>query len=135
MRDSTIYEAKTKALISYAATAQLISVFVFAYAKSRFSHNEAHIIEDFHISATKQEDLLLHKKKKSITIASPWGRNSNQKLGKASSLFKILIPVKGDISLFYIDKYNYHIPLYVYGKCIRHINMVQNSSKIIKQLT
>ena len=33
--DSTLCEAKTKALIS--------CVFVFAYAKSWFSHNEAHI--------------------------------------------------------------------------------------------
>ena len=36
-----MYVAKTKALISCAVTAQLICVFVFAYAKSRFSHNEA----------------------------------------------------------------------------------------------
>ena len=43
-RDCTIYEAKTKALISCAVTAQLICVFVFAFAKSQFSHNEAHII-------------------------------------------------------------------------------------------
>ena len=35
--------AKTKALISLAVTAKLICVFVFAYAKSRFSHNAAHI--------------------------------------------------------------------------------------------
>ena len=35
--------AKTKALISFALTAELICVFVFAYAKSRFSHNEAHL--------------------------------------------------------------------------------------------
>ena len=34
---------KTKALISLAVTANLICVFVFAYAKSRFSHNEAHL--------------------------------------------------------------------------------------------
>ena len=34
---------KTKALISFAVTAKLICVFVFAYAKSRFSHSEAHI--------------------------------------------------------------------------------------------
>ena len=33
--------AKPKALISFAVTAKLICVFVFAYAKSRFSHNEA----------------------------------------------------------------------------------------------
>ena len=37
--------AKTKALISCAVTAQPICVFVFAYAKSRFSHNEAHIVK------------------------------------------------------------------------------------------
>ena len=34
-----VYVAKTKVLISCAVT-----VFVFAFAKSRFSHNEAHII-------------------------------------------------------------------------------------------
>ena len=37
-----MYVAKTKALISFAVTAKLICVFVFAYAKSRFSHDEAH---------------------------------------------------------------------------------------------
>ena len=49
-RDCTIREAKTKALISFAVTAKLICVFVFANAKKkkkkkkkkkRFSHNEA----------------------------------------------------------------------------------------------
>ena len=35
--------AKTKALISYAVTAKLICVFVFAYAKIRFSHDEVHL--------------------------------------------------------------------------------------------
>ena len=39
--------AETKALISFAVTAKLICVFVFAYAKSRFSHNEAHIEVSF----------------------------------------------------------------------------------------
>ena len=34
---------KTKALISFAVTAKLTCFFVFAYAKSRFSHNKAHI--------------------------------------------------------------------------------------------
>ena len=43
-RGCTICVAKTKALISFAVTAKLVCVFVFAYAKSRFSHNEAHII-------------------------------------------------------------------------------------------
>ena len=42
-RDCTIHVAKTKALISFAFTAKLICIFVFAYAKNRFSHNEAHI--------------------------------------------------------------------------------------------
>ena len=36
--------AKTKAQISCAITAQLICVFVFAYAKHWFSHDVAHII-------------------------------------------------------------------------------------------
>ena len=40
----TIRVAKAKALISFAVTAKLICVFVFAYAKSLFSHNEAHLI-------------------------------------------------------------------------------------------
>ena len=35
--------ARTKALISFAVTAKLICVFVFAYAKKRFSHDKAHI--------------------------------------------------------------------------------------------
>ena len=42
-RDCTIRIAKTKALISCAVTAQLICVFVFAYAK-KFSYNAAHIM-------------------------------------------------------------------------------------------
>ena len=43
-RDCTIYVAKTKALISFAVTAKVICVFVFAYAKCWFSHDAAHII-------------------------------------------------------------------------------------------
>ena len=35
---------KTKALISFAVTAKLICVFVFAHAKSRFSHDGAHLL-------------------------------------------------------------------------------------------
>ena len=38
----TTFVAKTKALISFAVTAKLICVFVFAYAKRRFSHYAAH---------------------------------------------------------------------------------------------
>ena len=36
-----MYVVKTKALISFAATAKLICVFVFAYAKCWFSHDAA----------------------------------------------------------------------------------------------
>ena len=39
----TIYVAKTKSLISFAVTAKLICVFVFAYAKCLFSHDAAHM--------------------------------------------------------------------------------------------
>ena len=38
--------AKTNALISFAVTAKLICVFVFAYAKSRFSHDAAYFISN-----------------------------------------------------------------------------------------
>ena len=41
--DCTIQVVKTKALISFVVTVKLICVFVFAFAKSRFSHNEAQI--------------------------------------------------------------------------------------------
>ena len=42
-RKCTIRVAKTKALISFAVTAKLICVFVFAYAYCWFSHEAAHI--------------------------------------------------------------------------------------------
>ena len=42
--DRTINLAKTKALISFAVSAKLICVFVFAHTKSRFSHDAAHIM-------------------------------------------------------------------------------------------
>ena len=35
--------AETKALISFVVTAKLICIFVFAYAKSRFSQDTAHV--------------------------------------------------------------------------------------------
>ena len=41
--DCTIRVAKTEELISFAVTAKLICVFVYAYAKSRFSHDPAHM--------------------------------------------------------------------------------------------
>ena len=43
-RDCTVRVAKMKALISFAVTAKLICVFVFAYAKIRFSHVAAQFI-------------------------------------------------------------------------------------------
>ena len=42
-----MYVAKTKPLISCAVTVQLICAFVFAYAKSRFSHDLAHVFISF----------------------------------------------------------------------------------------
>ena len=48
--DCTIFVAKTKALI----TAKLICVFVFTYAKKRFSHNEAQMSADEIFMLTQQ---------------------------------------------------------------------------------
>ena len=56
-RECTIRVAKTKALISFAVTAKLICVFVFAYVKSRFSQDAAHIA-----SASFVDMTLLHYK-------------------------------------------------------------------------
>ena len=57
-RNCTIRVAKTKALISFAVTAKLICVFVFAYTKSRFSHKETQIIVVEKVSEII--DLILH---------------------------------------------------------------------------
>ena len=38
--DCTISVEKTKALIIFVVTAKLICIFVFAYAKTQFSHND-----------------------------------------------------------------------------------------------
>ena len=42
-RDCTICVMKTKALVSFPVTAQMMCTFVFAYAKSRLSHDVSHI--------------------------------------------------------------------------------------------
>ena len=42
--DCTFYVGKTKALISCAVRAQMIFAFVFAYSKSWFTHDAAHVI-------------------------------------------------------------------------------------------
>ena len=41
-RDCTICLVKAKALISFTVTVKLVCIFVFAYAKRRFSHEAAH---------------------------------------------------------------------------------------------
>ena len=51
--------AKTKVLISWAVTTQLICAFVFAYAKSRFSHDMAHIIH-VTIQQSLDRELYIH---------------------------------------------------------------------------
>ena len=62
----TIRVAKTKTLISFAVTAKLICVFVFAYAKSRFSHNEAQNIRPLIIQTVSFNILLILTFKKVI---------------------------------------------------------------------
>ena len=57
--DCTIHKAKTKALISFAVTAKLICVFVFAYAKSRFSHDEAQMTEDYDSVTPKSDQIFM----------------------------------------------------------------------------
>ena len=53
--------AKTNALISCAVTAQLICAFIFAYGKSRFSHDAAHIMiqVNLHNDSSKAVSLTL----------------------------------------------------------------------------
>ena len=46
LRNCTICVAETKTLISFAVNAKLICVFVFAYTKSLFSHDKAHMSFD-----------------------------------------------------------------------------------------
>ena len=50
--------AKTKAQISFAVTAKLICAFVFAYAKSRFSHDGAHIFAVNHSKRFYHREML-----------------------------------------------------------------------------
>ena len=53
----TINVAKTKALMSFAVTAKLICVFIFAYAQRVFSHDAA---KKYAYSAGAQSDLVLN---------------------------------------------------------------------------
>ena len=57
-----MHVAKTKALISCAVTAQLICVFVFAYAKSPFSHDATHLIAKVLKLCIKQVNRVAHNK-------------------------------------------------------------------------
>ena len=47
-RGCELYVAKAKALISCLATMQLVCAFVFAYVKSRFSHDVAQLLLVLH---------------------------------------------------------------------------------------
>ena len=49
-----MYVAKTKALISFAVTAKLICVFVFAYANRWFSHDTAYFKNLLKLKAQRQ---------------------------------------------------------------------------------
>ena len=59
----TIHVAKTKALISFAVTAKLICVFVFAYADCWFSHAAAQLVryctKGVKMKQTKQKRIFL----------------------------------------------------------------------------
>ena len=46
-RNCTMHVAKTKALISFAATAKLICIFVFSYANCWFSHDMAQMLINY----------------------------------------------------------------------------------------
>ena len=73
--------AKTKVLISFAVTTKLICVFVFAYAKSRFSHNEAQIvvliqtIDSLMVFLKDLKKIVLRKKKQTTKTHAKLPRN------------------------------------------------------------
>ena len=65
-RDCSIHVAKTKVLISCAVTAQLICTFIFAHAKSLFSHDEAQMLDcwyDCVLHTMRVNDFFLNKMK------------------------------------------------------------------------
>ena len=73
--DCTIRVAKTKALISFAVTAKLICVFVFPYAKIRFSHDAAQFAPGMVLhsqSSTIDDTFLLQKQFFELTEFSKW---------------------------------------------------------------
>ena len=70
----SIRVAKTKALISFAVTAKLICVFVFAYADCWFSPEAAHMVQDNvnvkHISGNQNIRLYMHENEQFIVCYS-----------------------------------------------------------------
>ena len=61
-RKCTIHVAKTKTLISFAATVKLICAFVFAYAKIRFSHDAAHLILENEVEIFHSNEITANEK-------------------------------------------------------------------------
>ena len=88
--DFTTYVAKTKALISFAVTAKLICVFVFAYAKSRFSHNEAHIKtsnrENHNRTTAFERSVINYWGRGSIDFTAPTSLTSEGDVGAVNSI-------------------------------------------------
>ena len=70
-----MYVAKTKTLISCAVTVQLICAFVFAYAKSRFSHEAAQMSSSFltdrPVQIVQNQTRLLHYLHLSRVVRKP----------------------------------------------------------------
>ena len=85
--DCTSYVTKTKALISLVATAKLICVFIFAYAKSQFSHNEAHIINNncTHNGNYDFQENMSHCMTKLTNQLDVQGRHNHPKVASALS--------------------------------------------------
>ena len=66
-----MYIAKSKVLIRCVVTAHLICAFVFAYAKSRFSHDAAHIFQLFQMEEFEKSSrvsLYLHMQEEVSTM-------------------------------------------------------------------
>ena len=78
-RDCTIHVAKTKALISFAVTAKLICVFVFAYADCWFSYAVSYAVAQIQISHDLKEQLLNTTKSSTIIIVFTSIKSCDQK--------------------------------------------------------
>ena len=58
---------KTRALISFAVTAKLTCVFVFAYAKKRFSQDAAHVKVGF--KGSKLHDSMMNEHQGNMSVS------------------------------------------------------------------